>query len=273
MSNEYGSVYVLVTVQPGKEQDFVYEFGSDESFLDSRIEKMVFVHGSFDFIVVLTGNSYDMDRRILKMRKLQYVQSTETLIPFKWEIPKEAPKLPKSIPATPLTTSPISLQPKPAAFQTLEPELMTYCERPIVLYSTKGGNTKKVAEEIAHELNCPLTEITKDLDFATVDLRDFDMVFIGTGIYRGYPNENLTSFLNSAEFGNQRFALFMTWLRLGKGDRGVFDKIDKILEAKGRKLLGSYFECRGDYPSGYPDARDFDDARKWASKVGKKAEQ
>ena len=271
MSNEYGSVYVLVTIQPGKEQDFVYEIGSDESFLDSKIEKMVFVHGSFDFIVVLTGNSYEIDRRILKMRKLEYVQGTETLIPFKWEIPKEAPKLPKNLlPPTPLVTSPICPTPKPAVLQTPEVELKTYCEHPVVLYSTKGGNTKKVAGEIADELGCPLKEITKDSVFSTVNLRDFDMVFIGTGIYRGLPNEYLTSFLNSAEFGNQRFALFMTWLRLGKGDKGVFDKIDKILEAKGKKLLGNYFECRGDYPSGYPDARDFEDARKWASKVGKK---
>jgi flavodoxin len=273
MSNEYGSVYVLVTIQPGKEQDFLYEIRSDESFLDSRIEKMVFVHGSFDFIVVLTGNSYELDRRILKMRKLQYVQGTETLIPFKWEIPKEPPKLPKDLPSKTLTTSLTSPTPKPVALQTPESELKTYCEYPIVLYSTKGGNTRKVAEEIADELNCPLKEVTKDLDFSTVNLRDFDMVFIGTGIYRDHPNENLISFLKSAEFGNQQFALFVTWLRLKKGDKDVFDKIDTILETKGKKLLGSYFECRGDYPNGHPDARDFDQARKWASKVGKKTAQ
>jgi len=270
MSSEYGSVYVLVTIQPGKEQDFVYEVGSDESFPDSRIEKMVFVHGSFDFIVMLTGNSYEIDRRILKMRKLPYVQGTETLIPFKWEIPKESPKPPKILQPRPITTSPTCPTPKPAVQQTPEPELKTYCEYPIVLYSTKAGNTKKVAQEIAGELNCPIKEITKGSDFSAVNLRDFDMVFIGTGIYRSHPNEDLVSFLNSAEFGNQQFALFLTWLRLGKGDKAVFDKIDGVLKAKGRKLLSSYFECRGDYPNGYPDARDFDDARKWASKVGKK---
>ena len=272
MSREYGSVYVLVTVQPGKEQDFVNDIGSDEEFLDSKVEKMVFVHGSFDFIVMLSGNSYEMDRRILKMRKMSYVEGTQTLIPFKWEIPRESNRLPKNLPPKPSIISATAAAPGTVTLQPPEPELKTYCEHPIVVYSTKGGNTKKVAEEIADELSCPLKEITKDLDFSTVNFRDYDMVFIGTGIYRNNPNENLLSFLHSTEFGNQQFALFMTWLRLRNGDRDVFDKINKILETKGKKLLGSYFECRGDYPSGYPDSRDFAEVRKWASKVGKKAE-
>jgi flavodoxin len=273
MSGEYGTIYVLVTIQPGKEQDFVYEVGSDLSFVDSMIEKMVFVHGSFDFIVVLTGNSYEIDRRILKMRKLSYVLGTETLIPFKWEIPKEKPKPPIPLPSMPSTLLPPSLTPEPAVLKIPIIEPKTYCEYPIVLYSTRGGNTKKVAEEIADELKCPVKEITKDLDFSTINLRDFDMVFIGTAVYRDHPNENMLNFLKSAEFGNQRFALFITWLRLRKGDKIVFDEIGKVLETKGRRLLGNYFECRGDYPNGHPDTRDFDDARKWASSVGKKAAQ
>jgi len=270
MSREYGSVYILVTIQPGKEQDFAYEIRSDEEFPDSKVEKMVFVHGTFDFLVELTGNSYEMDRRILKMRKLSYVQSTETLIPFKWEIPRELPKQTQNLPSKAPTSFIISPALKPAILQVPEPELKTYCEHPIVLYSTKSGNTKKLAEEISNELSCPIREITKDLDYSTLNLSDYDMVFIGTGIYRNLPNEILTSFLRSAEFGNQQFALFITWLRLRTGDKDVFNKIDEILKMKGKKLLGSYFECRGDYPSGYPDVRDFENAKKWASKVGKK---
>jgi len=43
---------------------------------------MDFVHGSFDFIVILNGTKFDIDRRILEMRKLPFVRRTETLIPF-----------------------------------------------------------------------------------------------------------------------------------------------------------------------------------------------
>jgi flavodoxin len=51
----------------------------------------------------------------------------------------------------------------------------------IILYSSKGGNTEKVAKEIASELNCQCIKIADDFDSSTVDLNDFDLVFVGTG--------------------------------------------------------------------------------------------
>ncbi len=82
MSSETGHAYVLVVLQPGKEQEFANEIVSKGLILDSKVEKMDFVHGSFDFIVILKGNTFEIDRRILEMRKLPYVRRTETLIPF-----------------------------------------------------------------------------------------------------------------------------------------------------------------------------------------------
>ena len=95
MGSEYNHVYVLVVLQPGKEQEFANEIISKGLVLDSKVEKMDFVHGSFDFIIILTGNTYDIDRRILEMRKLPYVRRTETLIPFEmlnWEDVSKAMK-------------------------------------------------------------------------------------------------------------------------------------------------------------------------------------
>ncbi len=269
MINEYGSIYVLVTIQPGKEQDLVYDIEKDPAFPDSRVEKMIFVHGAIDFIVVFAGNSYEIDRRILKMRSLSYVQNTETLIPFRVEIPREKPKV-KIQPPPLITISPTIPEPEPTVLPIPIVEPKTYCEHPVVLYSTKGGNTRKVAEEIADELGCPIKEIAQDSDISTINLQDFDMVFVGTGIYRDHPNENLISFLKTANFGIQQFALFITWLRLRKGDAIVSEEIKKILENKGRRMLSSYFECRGDSPSGHPDDKDFEDVRKWARTVGRK---
>ena len=82
MGIKNGRAYVLVVIQPGKEQEFANEIVSKGLILDSKVERMDFVHGSFDFIIILTGNTYDIDRRILEMRKLPYVRRTETLIPF-----------------------------------------------------------------------------------------------------------------------------------------------------------------------------------------------
>lgn len=51
----------------------------------------------------------------------------------------------------------------------------------IVLYATKGGNTQKVAEQIANQLGCRAIRINKQNP--TVDLAGYDLVFVGTGIY------------------------------------------------------------------------------------------
>jgi flavodoxin len=60
--------------------------------------------------------------------------------------------------------------------------------KPIVLYSTIGGNTEKVAKEIAAELNCQCVKIAEGFDSSTLDLNDFDFVFVGTGNIWGNPN-------------------------------------------------------------------------------------
>ena len=80
--------YVLVTIEPGKEQEFANAVVSKGYILDSKVEKMDFVHGSYDFIIILSGAKHDIDNRILEMRKLPFVRRTETLIPFEmlsWE--------------------------------------------------------------------------------------------------------------------------------------------------------------------------------------------
>jgi hypothetical protein len=80
--------YVLVEIQPGKEQEFANEILSKGLILDSKVERMDFVHGSFDFIIMLHGTMADMDRRIMEIRKSPFMRRTETLICFEmfsWE--------------------------------------------------------------------------------------------------------------------------------------------------------------------------------------------
>lgn len=80
--------YVLIEIHPGKEQDFAKEIISKGYIVDSKVERIDFVHGSFDAIVILSGTKHEIDNRILEMRKLPFVKRTETLIPFEllnWE--------------------------------------------------------------------------------------------------------------------------------------------------------------------------------------------
>jgi hypothetical protein len=80
--------YVLVEIQPGKEREFANEILSKGLILDSKVERMDFVHGSFDLIIMLHGAVADIDRRIMEIRKSPFVRRTETLICFEifnWE--------------------------------------------------------------------------------------------------------------------------------------------------------------------------------------------
>jgi hypothetical protein len=82
MSYKGSRVYVLVEIQPGKEREFADEVLSKSLIVDSKVERLDFVHGSFDFVLMLYGTMENVDRRILELRKSQFVRRTETLICF-----------------------------------------------------------------------------------------------------------------------------------------------------------------------------------------------
>ena len=64
----------------------------------------------------------------------------------------------------------------------------------VVVYSTKGGNTEKVAFEISQELNCEAIKISGASDFSVISLKEFDVVFIGTWVRGGEPSPDMISF-------------------------------------------------------------------------------
>jgi hypothetical protein len=72
--------YVLVQIQPGKEKEFSDEILSKGFLVDSKVERMDFVHGPYDFVIILSGTIKDMDRRIIDIRKSPFIVKTETLI-------------------------------------------------------------------------------------------------------------------------------------------------------------------------------------------------
>jgi flavodoxin len=140
-----------------------------------------------------------------------------------------------------------------------------------VLYSTRSGNTRKVAEAISSELNCPCLRITKHSDFSAANLNDFDKVFLRTGIYKGQPNADLLNYLKGTPInGKKQFALFMTCFGWGKGiaDKNTIDNIQRILESKGQRLLRNSFSCFGGglgfVKRGHPNIDELKEAGKWA---------
>ena len=151
--------------------------------------------------------------------------------------------------------------------------------KPIVLYSSRSGNTEKIAKEIASEINCPCIKISKDFNSSTVNLRDCDLVFLGTGIYGAEPNAKLINFLNEMNLKQiVNFALFITWFGRGTSDKVVYDRVKAIVESKGHRLLKNYYSClfegsiiiaRLIFPNSrdHPTSEDLCNARKWAREL------
>ena len=74
--------YILLELHPGKEKEFGDEILTKGFLVDSKVEKMDFVHGPYDFVLILSGTMEDIDSRLMEMRKSPYVRKTETLVCF-----------------------------------------------------------------------------------------------------------------------------------------------------------------------------------------------
>ena len=128
-----------------------------------------------------------------------------------------------------------------------------------VIYFSRGGNTKKVAEAIAKELNVNAEDVKR------TELRqDTDTVFLGSGCYGGKPGKEMLEFIKSNDFQGRDVALFGT-SGGGKGDE-LTDMRD-ALKTKGANVKGVFY-CRGQtfwiINRGRPDRDDLNRAKEFA---------
>lgn len=125
-----------------------------------------------------------------------------------------------------------------------------------------GGNTKKLAESIAEELNASAESVR------TSSLKEgSEIVFLGTGCYGGKPGLDMSRFIDSNNFQGRKVALFGT---SGGGLGMELKAIADALKRKGAIVIGSYY-CKGKviltfnlYNRSHPDAADLEGARKFA---------
>lgn len=141
----------------------------------------------------------------------------------------------------------------------------------LVLYSSSGGNTGKVAEAIASELKCDCVRVTRSGTLGAVDLDSYDLVFVGTGIHYGGPNEDIVAYLKGVSLNRSgQFALFITWGGAGKTNQTVFAALKALLESKGQKVHSDAFSCYGGWNflrRGHPNEQEIKAAKEWATKT------
>ncbi|MCW4019287.1 MAG: flavodoxin domain-containing protein [Candidatus Bathyarchaeota archaeon] len=143
----------------------------------------------------------------------------------------------------------------------------------VVVYSSKSDNTAKIAQAIATEVNCQALKISNEEKVSTVDLKSYELVFVGTGIYAGNPNADMEKYLRMADFGDtKQFAFFITWGGAGTTCQLVTEKLRSILEMKGQKVTTDIFSCYGGWRyallrRGHPNIKDLEDARRWSREI------
>lgn len=69
--------YILIVFQPGREEDVFEELSTFQNIKAADV-----VHGPYDMVLVLEGDIEDIDKTIMRIRKMQYVKKTESLLSF-----------------------------------------------------------------------------------------------------------------------------------------------------------------------------------------------
>ena len=115
-----------------------------------------------------------------------------------------------------------------------------------VIYSSKFGSTKKVAEYIAQKIDAEAINV-KDCK----DISGYDRIIIGSGVYAGNPSKATIRFVEGNKDKLSSASLFLTCAyndekganqleaiagKLGIADAIFFDKAKKQIGAEGSKL-------------------------------------
>jgi flavodoxin len=126
-----------------------------------------------------------------------------------------------------------------------------------VIYFSKKGHTKKIAEAMASELNVTAEDV-KD-----AQLDGDALVFLGSGCYGGKPAKTMTQFIQDNSFNSRDVALFGT---SGSGDGVEANEMENLLKSKDARIKGR-FSCKGQFlfaNRGRPNDEDVDEPKKFA---------
>jgi flavodoxin I len=129
-----------------------------------------------------------------------------------------------------------------------------------VIYFSKTGNTKKIAEAIASELGVKSEEV-KD-----AKLNEDVMVFLGSGWYVNNPAKIMIKFIEDNNFKSRDVALFGT---SGSGEGKEVNKMEDILRSKEACIKGKFF-CKGKFlftNRGRPNDEDLKQSKEFAKNL------
>jgi flavodoxin len=137
-----------------------------------------------------------------------------------------------------------------------------------VMYHSRSGNTKKVADAIAQTLGQVAEAVPSDYPLENVGL-----LFLGAGVYGGKPDKKIVEFIKTLNTSRvKNIALFGT----SAGDSKYLDPLKEIIKGQGINVVEETFVCKGKFfffiNSKNPNAEDLKQAQKFAKEVHDKLE-
>lgn len=135
-----------------------------------------------------------------------------------------------------------------------------------VMYHSKGGNTKKIAEAIGQALNQPAEQVPPAYPPDNIKL-----LFLGSGLYAGKIDNKIRNFIDALDSKKVRnIALFGT----SGGQDTAIRIMRELLQAKGINVLEESYLCEGKFfiffKRKHPDAHDIKNAQDFALKAFEK---
>jgi flavodoxin len=134
----------------------------------------------------------------------------------------------------------------------------------VLVYFSRGGNTRKIAEAIAEELKINPIDVKKE----SADVSSVDLLIVGSGTYGGKPGKEMVSYLeNLKPVKDKRAACFSSCA----GDASkTLAAMKDILTGKGYTILDC-FSCFGKFAGlskrGHPTDEELKQAREFARKL------
>ncbi len=131
-----------------------------------------------------------------------------------------------------------------------------------VIYYSLTGNTKRLADAIATELDVVAEDVK-----TTDELAEDSHVFLGAGKYGPLRGLGFRRFIERNDFAGRKVALFGT---SGNGRGEEVGALEAAVTARGAEVVGRFF-CKGEFMflvnRNRPASKDLDAARAFAREM------
>lgn len=151
----------------------------------------------------------------------------------------------------------------------------------LVVYASRKGNTKEIAESIARELQCDSIDLKKTT-IEEINLEAVDNIFLGSGIYAEFLNGQIKKFLTSdnlrtaAKKSEKNIVFFVTWVGNPGSVEKAIEKSYDYMPEEGINIYTDHFRAYGTmfglFKKGHPTDEEKKQACEWVREVLEKIE-